>query len=406
VGVISRHTRVLLVAVLIGALVLVLGLVAFMDADEGEHDQAAGTDVDAPMRSSSGPDTELTTPTLDPERTLRSFTLAATGDFLIHAPVQRRAAAYAGGAGYSFSPMLAEVAPIISAADLALCHMETPVSPDNTSLSGYPIFNAPRDIVTAAAGAGYDGCSAASNHSLDKGATGIGATLDVLDAAGLKHAGTARSALEAMTPTIYDVQGVKVGHLSFTYGTNGIPVPAASPWAVNVIDPAKILADAQAARAGGAEFVVVSLQWGNEYQSAPTPEQQALAAQLLASPDVDLIVGSHVHVVQPIQKVGEKYVAYGVGNFLSNQGAPSTPTASQDGMILQALVREQPDGSFRATEVGFTPTWVDRSSYVVTLATPSINAASYERTMSAVTSLGPLAYQGEPIFGPIDRSSP
>jgi poly-gamma-glutamate synthesis protein (capsule biosynthesis protein) len=358
------------------------------------------------MRSSSGPDTELTTPTLDPERTLRSFTLAATGDFLIHAPVQRRAAAYAGGAGYSFSPMLAEVAPIISAADLALCHMETPVSPDNTSLSGYPIFNAPRDIVTAAAGAGYDGCSAASNHSLDKGATGIGATLDVLDAAGLKHAGTARSALEAMTPTIYDVQGVKVGHLSFTYGTNGIPVPAASPWAVNVIDPAKILADAQAARAGGAEFVVVSLQWGNEYQSAPTPEQQALAAQLLASPDVDLIVGSHVHVVQPIQKVGEKYVAYGVGNFLSNQGAPSTPTASQDGMILQALVREQPDGSFRATEVGFTPTWVDRSSYVVTLATPSINAASYERTMSAVTSLGPLAYQGEPIFGPIDRSSP
>jgi poly-gamma-glutamate synthesis protein (capsule biosynthesis protein) len=284
--------------------------------------------------------------------------------------------------------------------------METPVSSDNTGLTGYPLFNVPREIARDAAAAGYDGCSTASNHSIDRGTAGVASTLDVLDAAGLRHAGTARSELEAVTPTIYDVQGVKVAHLSFTYGTNGIPLPSNAPWSVNVIEPSKILADAKAARDVGASFVIVSLQWGNEYQSSPTPDQQALARALLASPDADLIIGSHVHVVQPIERIGDKYVAYGIGNFLSNQGAPSTPTPSQDGLILQVLVSEQPDGSFTTSKVDFTPTWVDRSTYTVTLATPQSNPVSYDRTVNAVTSLGPLAYDGEPRFTPITRPAP
>jgi poly-gamma-glutamate synthesis protein (capsule biosynthesis protein) len=175
---------------------------------------------------------------------------------------------------------------------------------------------------------------------------------------------------------------------------------------VNLLDAGRILGDASTAREAGAEFVIVSLQWGNEYQSAPTPEQQALARQLLASPDVDLIVGSHVHVVQPIERIGTKYVAYGVGNFLSNQGAPSTPTASQDGLVLQVAVREQPDGSFVATRVTYTPTWVDRSTYRISLATPQTNPASYDRTVHAVGQLGPAAFDGQPEFGPLTSEAP
>jgi hypothetical protein len=334
---------------------------------------------------------------------LRSFTVAATGDFLLHTPVQRVAASNAGGTGFSFAPMLSEVTPVISGVDLAICHIETPLSRDNAALSGYPVFNAPREIAADAAAAGYDACSTASNHTLDKGASGVDSTLDVLDDAGLEHAGSARSALEAITPRIYDANGVKVGHLSFTYDTNGIPLPPDRPWIVNVIDEAKVLHNAAAARDWGAEFVVVSLQWGAEYQTAPTPEQQRLARVLLSSPDVDLIVGSHVHVVQPIEQIGEKYVAYGVGNFLSNQGAPSTPVASQDGMILQVAVSERPTGGFVTTEVSYTPTWVEKPSYRITLATPQTNPASYERTVAAVTSLGPFAYDGQPTFGPVPR---
>jgi poly-gamma-glutamate synthesis protein (capsule biosynthesis protein) len=404
---VTRGPRILLVAGLVVALGVVLALGAILSDRDESTETAAGEPETTALRdeaaepSDEADDVAATAATLDPDRPRRAFTLAATGDFLIHAPVQRRASANAGGTGHSFTPMLAEVAPIITAADLALCHMETPVSPDNTALSGYPLFNAPREIAADAASAGYDGCSTASNHSLDKGAAGVAATLGVLDEAGLGHAGTARSALEAVTPRIYDVEGVRVGHLSYSYGTNGLPLPPDKPWSVNLIDAGKILGDAAAASGAGAEFVIVSLQWGNEYQSAPTADQQALARQLLASPDIDLIVGSHVHVVQPIEKVGDEYVAYGVGNFLSNQGAPSTPTASQDGMILQVAVSEQDDGSFKASRVAYTPTWVDRSNYLIMLATPSRQPASHDRTVGAVTSLGPLAFDGTVTFEPI-----
>jgi poly-gamma-glutamate synthesis protein (capsule biosynthesis protein) len=399
--------RVLLAVALVAVLAVVLGVVALAGGDRDKRDAAtaAPTSTRSGTDESAATEVEDATETLDPDRPLRSFTFAATGDFLIHAPVQRRAAANAAGAGYSFAPMLTDTKPIISGVDLAICHMETPVSEDDTNLSGYPVFNAPREILADAKAAGYDGCSTASNHSIDKGAAGVASTLNVLDEAGLKHAGTARSALEAVTPTIYDVNGVRFGHLSYAYGTNGIPLPADARWSVNIIDLGKILADAAATKNGGADFVTVSLQWGNEYQSAPTPDQQALARQLLASPDIDFIIGSHVHVVQPIERIGDKYVAYGVGNFLSNQGAPNTPTPSQDGMILQVAVQEQPDGSFEATKVDFTPTWVDRSTYLVTMATPQSNPASYDRTVGAVTALGPVAYTGAPIFGPIRTNS-
>jgi hypothetical protein len=403
--VVSRRARILLAVALVALLAAVLGLVALVgdDGDQTSDDVGTATSTTSDGDEPSVDVVEDATPTLDPERPLRSFTFAATGDFLIHVPVQRRAAANAGGSGYSFAPMLTETKPIIAGVDVAICHMETPVSEDGSNLSGYPVFNAPREILADAKAAGYDGCSTASNHSIDRGAAGVASTLNVLDEAGLKHAGTARSALEAVTPTIYDVNGARFGHLSYAYGTNGIPLPADAPWSVNLIDAEKILADAAATKGGGADFVAVSLQWGNEYQSAPTPEQQALARQLLASPDVDFIIGSHVHVVQPIEKIGDEYVAYGVGNFLSNQGAPATPTPSQDGIILQVAVQEQPDGSFKAMKVDYTPTWVDRSTYLVTMATPQSNPASYERTVAAVTSLGPLAFTGEPIYAPIQR---
>ena len=139
-------------------------------------------------------------PLRPPERP--SFTLAVTGDILIHSPLVDRAAAFgdASGQSYDFRPMFERIAPIISAADLALCHLEVPLSADNQDLSGYPLFNAPREVAQAIAYAGYEGCSTASNHSIDQGVQGAAETLDILDAAGVGHAGTARNADEAANP--------------------------------------------------------------------------------------------------------------------------------------------------------------------------------------------------------------
>lgn len=320
--------------------------------------------------------------------TLRTFTVAATGDFLIHGRVIDQASTNGAGALYDFDPMLAEVKPLIEAADLAVCHIEVPLSADNSDLSGYPVFSAPHELADDIADAGYDSCSTVSNHALDRGIPGIQATLDALDRAGVRHAGSARSPEEAATPNVLDVRGVRVAHLAYAYGFNGFAPP--TPWSVNQIDPTRILADARAARDAGAEFVFVSLQWGAEYQQVPTGDQQQLATTLLSSPDIDLIIGHHVHVVQPVGRVGGKVVAYGLGNFLSNQSPdagllPST----QDGVMLQLQVEESSPGVFTVTDTAFTPTFVDRDAgYVIRPVDPITNAASYERTVAAMTALG------------------
>lgn len=346
--------------------------------------------VDTTGPGTGPPASSTVAPTTTVAAEPRTVTIAATGDLLAHLPVQQQALAYGGGGAYDFTPMFADVAPELAAADLALCHQETPLSADNTALSGYPVFNAPRELATAAAAAGYDGCSTASNHSLDRGFTGVTQTLDVLDAVGLGHSGTARNAEEAANPPIYDVatddgRVVRVGHLSYAYGFNGIPLPADAPFAANLLDETRILADAAALRVRGAQVVVVSLQWGVEYQAQPSAQQQATAAALLASPDIDVLLGSHVHVVQPIVRVGPKVVVYGLGNFLSNQ---TERPATQDGVIVHLELVEQPDGRFAVGAIRYTPTSVEHPGFVIRRAVPATNPASFERTTTALGLLG------------------
>jgi poly-gamma-glutamate capsule biosynthesis protein CapA/YwtB (metallophosphatase superfamily) len=185
----------------------------------------------------------------------------------------------------------------------------------------------------------------------------------VLDQAGLRHAGTARNAAEA-AGAVVDVRGLRVGLLSYAYGLNGGRVPAEQPWLINLIDPDRIIADARAARRAGARFVVVLLHWGQENQAAPTTSQRELARRLLAAPEVDLILGHHVHVVQPIEQVGGKWVAYGMGNSLSNQTPACCAAGSQDGVMVQVTVGVD-KGVARVRAVRHVPTWVEHPSYRV-----------------------------------------
>jgi poly-gamma-glutamate capsule biosynthesis protein CapA/YwtB (metallophosphatase superfamily) len=305
-----------------------------------------------------------------------AFTLVATGDLLIHGPVAKRALADGRGEHYDFRRMLTKVKPLVDGADLALCHIETPLSKDDKNISGYPVFNTPHELADAVAWAGYDGCSTASNHAADRGLVGVRDTLDALDAQHLAHAGTARSAKEAKRIELHRVKGAVVAHLSYTYGTNGIPVPSGAPWSVNLISVPRILADAQRARAAGATFVVVSLHWGEEYQSAPTPTQLAQARGLLTSPDVDLVLGDHVHVQQPVQRIGDKYVVYGMGNLLSNQSpAAGLKPQTQDGAIVGVHVVHR-GGSWVADRVTITATFCQIGPYTVWPVAKALAAAS------------------------------
>jgi poly-gamma-glutamate capsule biosynthesis protein CapA/YwtB (metallophosphatase superfamily) len=295
----------------------------------------------------------------------REVTLIASGDVLPHGPVLRQAGAYGGQAGqpYDFRPMFADLRPVVAAADLAICHLEVPLSSDGRGVASWPSFNAPPQLATALRWAGYDACSTASNHALDRGPAGVVATLGVLDQAGLGHAGTARNAAEA-AGAVVDAGGLRVGLLGYAYGLNGGRVPADQPWLVNLIDPDRIIADARAARRAGARFVVALLHWGQENQAAPTTPQRELARRLLAAPEVDLILGHHAHVVQPIEQVGGKWVAYGMGNSLSNQTPACCAAGSQDGVLVQVTVGVD-RGVARVRAVRHVPTWVEHPSYRV-----------------------------------------
>ena len=294
----------------------------------------------------------------------RGFTLIASGDVLPHGPVLRQAAAYGRRAGrpYGFRPMFSDLRPILAQADLAVCHLEVPLSPSGQDISSWPAFNAPPQLAKALRWAGYDACSTASNHSMDQGPQGVAATLAVMDGAGLRHPGMARTAKEADRTTMLEVRGLRVALLSYTYGLNSGRLPPDRPWLVKLIEPSRILADARAARAAGAQFVDVLLHWGQEYQSTPTPLQRELARRLLAAPEIDLILGHHVHVVQPIERVGAKWVAFGMGNSLSNQTPSCCAAGAQDGVLVKVTVAEHA-GRLRVRQVRYVPTWVEHPSF-------------------------------------------
>ena len=289
----------------------------------------------------------------------RTLTIVATGDLLIHQPVWARA--YANGGGrYDFRPMFRAMRPTIRQAGLAFCHVETPLAPGTPS--GYPVFRTPPALASAIARAGFDACSTASNHSVDQGRVGIRETLRALDRAGVRHTGTARTAREARRILILDADGVRVALLSATYGTNGIPVPA--PWSVNRIQPDRILRHARRAKRLGADVVVVNLHWGAEYVHAPTAAQVRVARVLLRSRAVDVIVGQHAHVVQPIRRLRGRFVVFGEGNFLSAQRTACCPGPTQDGLaaVLRLLVTED---DVAVTRADYVPIYVRRPDYVV-----------------------------------------
>jgi poly-gamma-glutamate capsule biosynthesis protein CapA/YwtB (metallophosphatase superfamily) len=251
----------------------------------------------------------------------------------------------------------------VSQADLAICHLEVPLAPPGRAVSGYPTFGAPLQLVEGLKATGWDRCSTASNHSIDQGTRGIETTLNALDAQGLGHGGSARTGSEAEANEIITVNGVRIAHRSYTYGLNGLKLPKGQPFWVNLLSWQKILADATQAKAAGAEVVLVSIHWGQEYQSAPTPEQKRLAAILTASHQIDLIIGHHAHVVQPIALLNDRWVLYGLGNHLSAQVASKKrPAETQDGVLVEVGFSEQPDHTFVAARPLAHPTWVHPST--------------------------------------------
>jgi poly-gamma-glutamate synthesis protein (capsule biosynthesis protein) len=210
-------------------------------------------------------------------------------------------------------------------------------------------------VLPALVDVGYDACTTASNHTIDEGYAGVKRTLDDLDAAGLRHTGSARSAAEAKRPVIITTaNGVRVALLAYSFGFNGLSRPAGKPWLANLSNLHDILAAAHRAKRAGADIVVLSMHWGVEYNLQATPEQISEAHQLLASPDIDLILGDHPHVVEPAQRINGKWVVYSMGNQISRHEDPVL--VSREGAMPMFTFTEVHPGRFRVTRARVVPT--------------------------------------------------
>lgn len=237
-------------------------------------------------------------------------------------------AARTGRGEYDYSQYFTDINHIISTADYAVVNLETPVSV--APHTGYPCFNAPTHFLDALAEAGFDLFLTANNHTLDRGARGLRATVNNLDERHLAHIGTysCDSARAASLPLIKEINRFKIGFLNYTYGTNGIT--PRDGVAVDYIDRARIKADVEAARKAGAELICVCVHWGDEYKLLPNTRQRHLA-DFLEAIGVDMVIGSHPHVIQPMELRPNRYhpeknvlIVYSLGNFVSNMKTADT----------------------------------------------------------------------------------
>ena len=269
--------------------------------------------------------------------------LVFAGDIMTHGPQIK--AADQGRGNYDFTPSFELVRPMIERADLALANLETTFG--GTPYRGYPMFSSPSSLGSALKEAGFDVLTTANNHSCDRGRYGVVNTIDVLDSLGMRTTGSYRTKAERSqrTPLIIDVRGVKIAILAYTYGTNGLPIP--QPALVDTINLEQISDDLRRADSLGADYKIVQIHWGNEYEKHPNKRQRDLAA-VLARQGVGAVIGSHPHVVQDsewIEEEGAKmktFVIYSLGNFISNQ---TSPAATRGGMLLSLeLIRERSTG--------------------------------------------------------------
>ncbi len=327
------------------------------------------------------------------------FTLTATGDVLLHEPLWEQATADGSNGALDFGPILAGIKPLISGSDVGLCHLETPLAAPTGPFKGYPLFSGPPQIVPALKSTGYDVCSLASNHTFDQGAAGIDRTLTALDAAKISYSGAARTPAEAAKTTFLEVNKAKVAFLSYTFGFNGMPYPEGDTWRSNIIDKSAILAAAAKARKEGAQAIVLSLHWGDEYSQKPSASQLDLAPVLAASPDIDLIISHHAHVVEPIEKIGKTWVVYGLGNLLARHQSPGD--ANQEGLLARFSFTPSTGGRYVVTKAEYEPLLVTRGSQLRVVSVPEMLAAknypntskerlevALSRTVKAVESRG------------------
>lgn len=295
----------------------------------------------------------------------KHFSMSVIGDIMCHNSQYQDA--YTGAGTYNFSYVFEDIKNYINGADIAVGNLETTFAGKARGYSNYPRFNTPEQLAYNLKDFGIDVVSTANNHCMDTNFSGLVSTLNYLDDAGIAHTGTNATQEDQNKILIKDVNGIKIAFLAFTYGTNGIPIPSDKPFAVNLIDENLILNQISLAKEQNPDLICVSMHWGIEYQTKQNSEQERLA-NLLFTNGVDVILGSHPHVLQPMEKKAitledgstkDCFVIYSLGNFMSGQTYPNTRSSV---ILNMSFTKSGETGKTTINSVSYVPIYMYKSA--------------------------------------------
>lgn len=290
-----------------------------------------------------------------------TINMAVIGDVMCHGP-NYKDAYDSTTKTYDFSTFFTQIKSYISDADIAIGNLETTFAGGNKAYSGYPTFNSPPELAKNLSDIGIDILTTSNNHSLDTGYNGLVNTIDTLDELGISHTGTFKSEEDQNEILIKDVNGIKIAFLSYTYGTNGISIPSGKDYCVNLIDKDLIKSHLDSAKALNPDVICVSMHWGIEYKIKQNSEQEDLADFLFEN-GADIILGSHPHVLEPMEKrtitledgtTKDGFVIYSLGNFMSAQKDKYT----KDSIILNLQITKHSQGNITIDSYEYTPIYM------------------------------------------------
>lgn len=298
-----------------------------------------------------------------------TFTLTSLGDTLCH-NTQYWDAYNSKTDEYDFSYVYEDIKNYTLSSDITIGSLETTFAGKEKGYSNYPTFNTPDSLATALKDIGVDVVSLAGNHALDYGYTGLCRTIDVFNNIGLSHLGTYKTAEDQEKILIKDVKGVKIAFINYTYGTNGIPLPSGKDFCVNLIDKDFIKKQINQAKEQNVDMIVACMHWGTEYRTTANSEQKDLANFLFEN-GVDVILGNHPHVLEPMEKktitlqdgtTKDVFVVYALGNFTADQRDEIT----RDSAILNLTITKNSDGKISIDKVNYVPIYMYKNTNVST----------------------------------------
>ena len=288
-----------------------------------------------------------------------TITISVVGDIMCHTPQFEYARVSKDS--FDFNPVFRYVAEYLSTSDFTFGNFETVTAGKEEKYSGYPMFNSPSYLLDALKNAGFDLLTTSNNHSLDRGEGGVRKTIIELKNRSINYNGTYMSHADRDSIRIFDIKGISIAFLAYSYGTNGNPIPKGKSYLINLIDFDLIRVDIQKAKSLKPDLILVHYHFGEEYKREPNSFQKMVVDSTIKM-GADIIIGGHPHVLQPFQFIKSDhsvfdsvFVAYSLGNFISNQRKRFTDAG---GILTITISKNILNNTLKITNVEVMPIWV------------------------------------------------